>query len=59
MTAENEAEDNESRPPSMHLPNAEWREADRLGRLLLEHLDEQDERRRQFTLEIPTQGEDQ
>lgn len=42
MTAENEVENNDSRPNSLHLPNAEWREADRLGRLLSEHVDEQD-----------------
>lgn len=43
----------------MHLPNAEWREADRLGRLLLDTFDAQDARRQELIIiEIPNQGED-
>ena len=37
------------RPSSLHLPNPEWLEADRLGRLLLEHFDAQDAARRGTT----------
>jgi hypothetical protein len=61
MTAEDESpRDNvNSRPSSMHLPNAEWREADRLGRLLLDTFDAQDARRQELIIiEIPNQGED-
>ncbi len=42
-------------PAKVRLPNAEWEEADRLGRLLLENFDAQDARRRGTTDE----GEDQ
>jgi len=44
------------RSPTLHLPNAEWREADRLGRLLLDSFDAQDARRRELSIiEIPNQ----
>ena len=45
------------RPATMHLPNAEWQEADRLGRLLLENLDAQDARRSELSIENPKENQ--
>ncbi len=63
MTTKDEAEGNEpvedTCPPSLHLPNAEWREADRLGRILLDNFDAQLARRRELNIfEDSYQGED-